>query len=111
MKIWSSLAIVADHIPNLFVESLTEQIQVDTFVLERVDLTNKSLVFIKSLMTNGDMQKQASISLLTRTVFLINDSSLCDLTYYSLYRSLNTTNLRRFCLSIRQTKSGQTIER
>ena len=34
---------------------------------------------------------------------------LCDIVYYSLYRSLNSLGVRRLCSSIRQTKSADDI--
>jgi hypothetical protein len=38
-------------------------------------------------------------------IFVVVAGPLCDIVYYSLYRSLNALSLRRLCSSIRQTKT------
>lgn len=38
-------------------------------------------------------------------IFVVVTGPLCDIVYYSLYRSLNSLNLRRLCSSIRQTNT------
>ena len=67
------------------------------------------LYFSQNLLVSNDPQKQASLTLLARMIFVINDQ-LCDLIYYSLSRSINSTNVRRLCSSIRQTKSSEATE-
>jgi hypothetical protein len=57
------------------------------------------------MLTSDDIQKHVSIVSLIRMIFVVVTGPLCDIVYYSLYRSLNPLSLRRLCSSIRQTQS------
>ncbi|CAF4025039.1 unnamed protein product [Rotaria sp. Silwood2] len=83
--VWSSLEIIATQEPQIFHQVLMEQIQL--------------------LLTSDDTQKHISIVSLIRMASAVVTGPLCDIVYYSLYRSLNSLSLRRLCSSIRQTKT------
>ncbi|CAF1118161.1 unnamed protein product [Adineta ricciae] len=83
--VWSSLEIIAEQEPQIFHQVLTKQIQ--------------------SLLASDDIQKHVSILQLIQMISVVTTGPLCDIVYYSLYRSLNVLNLRRLCSSVRQTKS------
>ena len=51
------------------------------------------------------MQKHVSILSLIPMIHVVVTGPLCDIVYYSLYRSLNSLSLRRLCSSIRQSTS------
>ncbi|CAF1033198.1 unnamed protein product [Rotaria sordida] len=83
--VWSSLEVIATQEPQIFHQVLMEQIQL--------------------LLTSDDIQKHVSIISLIRMASAVVTGPLCDIVYYSLYRSLNSLSLRRLCSSIRQTKT------
>ncbi|CAF4430736.1 unnamed protein product, partial [Adineta steineri] len=83
--VWSSLEVIAEQEPQIFSQVLMEQIQ--------------------SLLISDDIQKHVSIISLIQMIFVVVTGPLCDIVYYSLYRSLNTLSLRRLCSSIRQTNT------
>ncbi|CAF1985037.1 unnamed protein product [Rotaria magnacalcarata] len=83
--VWSSLEVIAKQEPQIFHQVLMEQIQL--------------------LLTSDDPQKHVSIVSLIRMASAVVTGPLCDIVYYSLYRSLNSISLRRLCSSIRQTNT------
>ncbi|UJR25349.1 hypothetical protein I4U23_006699 [Adineta vaga] len=83
--VWSSLEIIAEQEPQVFHQVLMKQIQ--------------------NLLASDDIKKHVSILPLIQMISVVTTGPLCDIVYYSLYRSLNVLNLRRLCSSIRQTKT------